>query len=104
MIEAYWNIGKRIVEEEQHGKEKADYGSSLIKEFSKELLDEFGKGFSEPNLRNFRQFYLTFANIRYAASSELAKDTETALPQLRKELARTHYRLIMRVENERARR
>ncbi len=60
MVEAYWQIGKRIVEEEQTGKQRADYGSFLIKSLSKELSVEFGKGFSVANLKNFRQFYLTF--------------------------------------------
>jgi len=49
MIEAYWHVGKRIVEEEQAGKQRADYGSFLIKSLSKELSVEFGKGFSVAN-------------------------------------------------------
>lgn len=56
MVEAYWQIGKRIVEEEQHGKERAAYGEGLLKMLSKELTDEFGKGFSIANIKNFRQF------------------------------------------------
>ena len=62
MIEAYWKIGQRIVEEEQAGKSKAEYGTQLIKNLSKKLGNEFGKGFSVANLKNFRQFYLTFQN------------------------------------------
>jgi predicted nuclease of restriction endonuclease-like (RecB) superfamily len=86
MVEAYWNIGKRIVEEEQHGAARAEYGKQLIKELSKKLTGEFGKGFTEANIWNFRQFYLAFQSeeIPYA---------------LRRELTWTHYRLIMRVEN-----
>jgi len=106
MVEAYWNIGKRIVEEEQSGNERAGYGSFLIKELSKQLSGEFGKGFSEANLRNFRQFYLTFPNgeIRYAVRSELEESADVAIPSsLRKELTWTHYRLLMRVENVNAR-
>lgn len=87
MVETYWEIGRQIVEEEQNGKDKADYGAYLIKDLSKKLMDEFGSGFTEANIRNFRQFYLSFP-IRYA---------------LRSELSWTHYRLLMRVENEKAR-
>lgn len=59
MVEAYWLIGKRIVEEEQNGKEKAEYGEAVLKNLSVALTSEFGKGFSYANLRNFRQFFLT---------------------------------------------
>ena len=90
MVEAYWLIGKRIVEEEQAGKERADYGSYLIKGLSKELSTEFGKGFSVANLWNFRQFYLTFP------SGE-------KLYTLCRELSWSHLRLIMRVDNPKAR-
>lgn len=90
MIDAYWQIGKRIVEEEQQGQKRADYGSYLLAELSRQLAHEFGKGFAVANLRNFRQFYLTFPDfpIRYAPRSELTW---------------THYRLIMRVDNPTAR-
>src|SRR5580692_3991541 len=73
MVLAYWHVGKRIVEEEQRGNSKADYGSALLTDLSKRLTKEFGKGFTEPNIRNFRQFYLVFPDepIRYALRSEL---------------------------------
>ena len=83
MVEAYWNIGRLIVEE-QKGEEKAEYGDFIIKNLSRELTKDFGKGFTTSNLRNIRQFYLTFNN-RYA---------------LRSELSWTHYRFLMRLENE----
>lgn len=86
MVEAYWNIGKIIVEK-QSGNEKAEYGAELLKNLSKEMTKEFGKGFTIANLKNMRQFYLTFPKS-YA---------------LRSELSWTHYRLLMRVENENAR-
>ena len=54
MVKAYWNIGKAIVEEEQNGKERAEYGSFLIKNLSIELTLAFGKGFSEQSIKNFR--------------------------------------------------
>ena len=60
MVDAYWQMGKRIVEQEQFGKERADYGAQLLKSLSKELTAEFGKGFSVNSLYYFRQFYLAF--------------------------------------------
>ena len=90
MVEAYWMIGKRIVEEEQGGKTKAEYGKKLLENLSRNLTDEFGKGFSYANLRNFRQFYLTYSDedIRYTLCSKLSW---------------SHNRLIMRLENAKAR-
>lgn len=86
MVEAYWNIGKSIVEQ-QDGEERAEYGARLIAELSKQMTADFGKGFTAANLKNMRQFYLTFPK-GYA---------------LRSELSWTHYRLLMRVENKNAR-
>ena len=90
MVDAYWRIGQRIVEEEQGGAARAEYGSQLISHLARALGDEFGSGMSVANLRNFRQFYLTFpdAGKHYA---------------LRSELSWTHWRLLMRVENPAAR-
>ena len=87
MVEAYWNVGKKIVEVEQDGENRAEYGTSLIKELSSRLTAEFGKGFTQQNLRNMTQFYLNFPN-RHTLCSELSW---------------SHYRLIMRIENEKAR-
>ena len=70
MVEAYWNIGKSIIEE-QGGNEKAEYGAGLLKELSKQMTQDFGKGFTVANLKNMRQFYLTFPN-GYALRSELS--------------------------------
>lgn len=56
MVDAYWTIGRRIVEEEQGGSAQATYGKGLLKELSKSLSQEFGRGFSLANLKNFRQF------------------------------------------------
>ena len=86
MVEAYWQIGKSIVKE-QNGEERAEYGTGLLKELSKQMTQDFGRGFTVTNLKNMRQFYLTFPN-GYA---------------LRSELSWTHYRLLMRVENDNAR-
>ena len=90
MVEVYWEIGRRIVEEEQGGSAQAVYGSGLLTQLSKELTAEFGNGFSYANLRNFRQFYLTYPypENRYA---------------LRSNLSWTHHRTIMRVDDPDAR-
>lgn len=90
MVEAYWLIGKRIVEQEQHGEERAVYGEGILKELSKALTAEFGKGFSYSNLYNFRQFYLTYPE-------------QNKFYTLCRKLTWSHNRLIMRVENEGAR-
>jgi predicted nuclease of restriction endonuclease-like (RecB) superfamily len=63
MIETYWEIGRRIVEEEQNGQQRASYGQEIIKNLSLELTLEFGKGFSERSLRDYRQFYNCFQTI-----------------------------------------
>ncbi len=59
MVEAYWLIGRRIVEEEQRGQHKAEYGARLLENLSRVLAADFGKGFSYANLRNFRQLVLS---------------------------------------------
>ena len=87
MVEAYWSIGKQIMEEEQRGEDRAKYGSYLIKELSTQLTMEFGKGFSQQSIRNMRQFYNCFP-IRSTLWSELSW---------------SHYKLIIRLKDERAR-
>jgi hypothetical protein len=62
MTVAYWEVGKRIVEQEQRGKKRANYGDFLIRNLSVYLGQNFDKGFSIANLKNIRQFYLTFKN------------------------------------------
>ena len=57
MVVAYWLIGREIVEEEQQGAERAEYGRELIEALSRDLTECYGKGFSTTNLRYFRQFY-----------------------------------------------
>ncbi len=90
MVEAYWLIGQRIVEEEQQGEVRAKYGQRLLENLSITLGKEFGKGFSYANLRNFRQFYLTYPEqeICYTVCSKLSW---------------SHNRLIMRVNDSKAR-
>lgn len=84
LLDSYRQIGKIIVEDEQAGKSKADYGKATLKNLSQQLTIEFGKGFDESNLRNIRTFYKSFT-IRDA---------------LRHELSWTHYRLLSRLETE----
>lgn len=86
MVETYWKIGEKIVEE-QGGAVYAKYGENLLKNVSERLSEEFGKGFSYVNLTNMRKFYQVFPNV-YA---------------LRKELNWTHYRTLIRVEDPKAR-
>jgi predicted nuclease of restriction endonuclease-like (RecB) superfamily len=91
MIQTNWQIGKRIVEHEQKGKSRANYGDYLIVNLSRYLTDTFGKGFSEANIWNFRQFYLTFPNgIEFS---------RRRLENL-KNISWSHWCLIMRIEDE----
>jgi predicted nuclease of restriction endonuclease-like (RecB) superfamily len=85
MTETYFEIGKRIVEEEQGGETRAEYGSALLKNLSSELMREFGKGYSEQNLKNMRQFYLVYQK-RQTVSSEF-------------KLSWSHYIFLTRIEN-----
>jgi len=61
IVDTYFEIGRLIVEEEQNGKAKAEYGQNLISELSQKLTTEFGKGFSTTNLKQMRTFYLTYS-------------------------------------------
>ncbi len=90
MIDMYWNIGKRIVEEEQKGKARAQYGKALIKNLAAVLTAEFGSGFTARNLRNYRQFYLLFPEREI---------WHACVPNL----TWTHFRSLLRVSDEDAR-
>jgi len=93
MVDAYWNIGRMIVEEQQRGQGRAEYGSALLKNLSIRLTREFGKGFTETNLKYFRQFYQAFP----------AQTASGIRHTLCDQLAWSHYRLLMRVEKPAAR-
>lgn len=84
MVKAYWEIGKEIIEEEQKGKNRAEYGQALLDEISTRLTNRYGKSFSNRNLRYIRQFYKVFPIWN----------------SVRSELSWTHYRLLLRVEKE----
>lgn len=91
MISTYWNIGRRIVEEEQQGQGQAQYGKKLIKVLSQQLLEEYGSGFSERYLAYFRKFYLTIPNLEIL---------QTRLQNL----SWSHMLTTLRVDDEHARR
>lgn len=84
MVQTYWNIGRIIVEHEQEGKKRAEYGTGLLKNLAQRLTDEFGRGFTERNLRNMRTFYQKFPKWHTVCA----------------ELSWSHYRLLLKVEKE----
>ena len=90
MVYTYFEIGRTIVEEEQKGKERAEYGKQIIKELSQKLTREFGKGFSTTNLKQMRQFYLT-----YSKSQTLSDQFE----KFDFQLSWSHYLFLMKVDN-----
>jgi len=87
IVHTYWKIGHLIVEEEQKGTNRAQYGEYLLQKLARDLTKRFGKGFTETNLKYMRQFYLTYP-IRHA---------------LRDELTWTHYRLLLGIRDAKAR-
>lgn len=87
MVHAYFEIGRLIVEDEQHGKARAEYGGETLKMLSERLTVEFGRGFSRQNLQNMKQFYMSFQNCQTLSSK----------------LSWSHYTLLMRLDDEQAR-
>ena len=121
LVERNWRIGQRIVEEEQNGASRAEYGKHVIEVASAALTEEFGKGFSETNIRTFRKFFLIFRNLEIqqtvSAESNLPKQqtlsdnlsshfqkgqTPPAQFKLRL-LPWSHYERLIRVEDKKAR-
>ena len=90
MIETYWNVGRRIVEEEQQGQKRAKYGAQIINLLSAELTAEYGKGYGKRNLAYYRQFYLEFNDL-------------TILHDFVHNLNWTHFRALLRVNDMGAR-
>jgi len=84
MVISFWLTGREIIEEEQQGEARAKYGKRILEDLSHRLTDRYGKGFSVGNLRNFRQFYLTYSNrvpeIRYPTSSGLPQGEKRYTP------------------------
>lgn len=87
MVETYWQVGRRIVEEEQKGSKRAVYGEELLETLSLKLSEEFGKGFDPSNLWKMKGFYLAFP----------------ILDALRLELSWTHYRILQGIDDEQER-
>ena len=90
MVEAYWEIGRRIVEEEQRGKERAEYGKEIVENLSKELTEEFGKGFSRRTLWEMRKLYVYFSDYERVRT-------------LFAQLTWSHFQKVLRVSDEKAR-
>ena len=121
LVERNWRIGKRIVEQEQNGASRAEYGKHVIEIASAALTEEFGKGFSYTNIANYKRFYLTFNNLQIlqTVSEEFKKqkhqtlsDESSLLPQkdqtqsIQSELRLlpwSHYERLIRVEDKKAR-
>ena len=107
-----WLVGRRIVEQEQHGQERAQYGKHIVELASEALTAEFGKGYSVVNIKSFRKFYLTFNNLLIgqtpSAQSEngltikgqsVSAELELA-KMLPSNLSWSHYERLMRIKNE----
>ena len=121
LVERNWRIGQRIVEQEQNGASRAEYGKHVIEVASAALTEEFGKGFSYTNIANYKRFYLTFNNLQIlqTVSEEFKKqkhqtlsDESSLLPQkgltqsVQSELRLlpwSHYERLIRVEDRKAR-
>jgi len=117
MVLAYWHIGCLIVEEEQKGENRAEYGQRIIEGLSRRLTEKYGKGFSTTNLWDFRRFYMVYAdrrpeNLRTLYGELVVPEKlHTVCGDSRREpfadisevLSWSHYRLLMRVENDHAR-
>jgi hypothetical protein len=119
MVIAYWEIGKRVIEDEQQGNYRSAYGKDMLQELSKKLTADFGQGFSMTNLGNFRKFYQLFpykpiphvvrgeSEEGYPIVENRTSDSKASKPSilhvLRGELSWTHYRLLIRIEDKDAR-
>jgi predicted nuclease of restriction endonuclease-like (RecB) superfamily len=105
MVYTYFEIGRVIVEDEQKGNAKAVYGAQTLKELSKKLIRNFGKGFSERNLEQMRYFYITYAGRRISqtlsAKSSRHPIGQTLSAQFK--LSWSHYIKLMRIDNEKER-
>ena len=101
MVYAYYEIGKRIVLEEQQGEQRAAYGQQVLSELSRYLTSQFGKGFSVANLKNIRQFYLVYSNDQIG-ETVFSQSVNLPIVDNGREfyLSWSHYLKLMRIENE----
>jgi len=97
MVRTYFEIGRMIVEEEQGGKDRAQYGKGLLKELSRSLTNEFGKGFSLRNIEQMRRFYITYSKTQ-TLPALLKNKTQTLSANFK--LSWSHYLKLMRVDDE----
>jgi predicted nuclease of restriction endonuclease-like (RecB) superfamily len=110
MTYTYFEIGRIIVEEEQSGKDRAEYGKQILKGLSEQLTNEFGKGFSVDNLQNMRKLYLTYSNYETMSSisenenrisetvSSISSKNESSVVTLNFMLTWSHYIFLMSME------
>lgn len=100
MVYAYYEIGRMIVEEEQHGQNRAAYGKQILQELSKYLTEKFGKGFSVANLKNIRQFYRVYSTDQISETVFSQFENLPAVSTGRKfYLSWSHYLKLMRMDN-----
>jgi len=97
MVLTYFEIGRMLVEEEQKGKERADYGKQILKELSKVLTKEFGKGFSVDNLENMRRFYLVYGKSETLSRISENDISETSFRNF--DLSWSHYLKLIRIDD-----
>ncbi len=104
MVITYYEIGRMIVEEQQNGKDRAEYGKELINELSKTLTKEFGKGFSSTNLKQMRQFFLSYSKGQTLSDdSKQKRQTQPDQSQVLLadfKLSWSHYLTLMRIDDE----
>lgn len=101
-----FEIGRMIVQEEQRGQNRAKYGTTLLKTLSEYLTSQFGKGFSETNLRSFRKFYLTYQERIEIMPSDNTEITNLAIQQKASaefKLSWSHYQVLMRIQDKQMR-
>lgn len=96
MVYTYFEMGRRIVLEEQNGKERADYGKNILQKLSMILIREFGQGFSVTNLQQMRQFYNVYS--KYETVSAVSEIQQTA--SVKFNLSWSHYIFLMRIDDE----
>ena len=99
MVYTYYEIGRQIVEEEQGGKRRAGYGETLLIDLSKKLTARFGRGWSVPNLKNIRLFYVVYSKRITDAEPTRAKKINTVYPIPEFTLSWSHYLKLMRIDD-----
>ncbi len=100
MVYAYYEIGRMIVEEEQHGQNRAAYGKQILQELSKYLNEKFGKGFSTTNLKQMRQFYIAYSQDQIGQTPSDQFENLPSVSTGRKfYLSWSHYLKLMRIDN-----